>query len=266
VLAAISVEVAHDWVDYLAAAGGLAGVVGAGAAIVALVFAKGSAADARDSAAAARESLDIMRQSAADARDSAAAARESLDIMRQEAQVAKEERERLADVDITVEARARETSDSGPPRCVILDLSIANNGTRVADVFVCNFTVPDALLVRIAYSDGRDAPADKEPEYGRMVGASESGDLYSDCNIWLFKRGPIMIKGVIVRSLRIDRPPPGAYELEALIQQQDLPESYRNRYWTLTVPETGEGVTVTPTEPEDMPEHGTGLQPEIVLR
>ena len=62
------------------------------------------------------------------------------------------------------------------------------------------------------------------------------------------------------------RLPPGAYELEALIQQQDLPESYRNRYWTLTVPETGEGVTVTPTEPEDMPEHGTGLQPEIVLR
>lgn len=243
-LAAISVEVAHDWVDYLAAAGGLAGVVGAGAAIVALVFAKQSAADARGSAAAARESLCIMRR---------------------EAQVAKEERERLADVDITVEARARETSDSGPTRCVILDLSIANNGTRVADVFVCNFTVPDTLLVRIAYSDGRDAPADREPEYGRMVGASESGGLYSDCSIWLFKRGPIMTKGVIVRSLRIDRPAPGAYELEALIQQQDLPENHRYRYWTLTVPEAGEGVAVTPTEPEGMPEYGTGLQPEIVL-
>jgi hypothetical protein len=129
---ALPVEVVsthRDWLDYAAAAGGVAGVVGALVAIAALVLAKKSADDASISAKAAEKSLAIMSD---------------------EAQAARRLREQRADPVIELHAKNIEPSvriagEAVEATDIVLTLGFRNEGDRTAEYLTINFLIPDSL-------------------------------------------------------------------------------------------------------------------------
>jgi hypothetical protein len=237
-VAATSVEVVHDWVDYAAAAGGLAGVVGAGAAIVALVFASRSADDAIRSAEAAVRSANASEKSLelADA---------SLAILRREAEEAQKLRELRANLDVDLHVRAMGTSSDGPPGYIVLNLGITNkDGTRLADDVHVNLFVPLSFDIRSCTGDGVGV-SDK----GGVVEAAHAPELYSDFNIWTDKIDSVTVNVTILRYIRVDRPPPGRSLITARLFHGDLPGGQSNREWWIDVPAKGEVVAVERDDP-----------------
>jgi hypothetical protein len=228
-LAASQVEVVHDWVDYLAAAGGF---VGAGAAITALVFAKRSAGDATRSATAAEQS--------------AKAAGESLAFQRQDAEEARRQRELRADPDVELSARAMDASSERPPGRVILDLAITNeDGTRPAKRLLCNVFVEESLAINPCDGDGIDG------DKGRIITSSQTLGRYSDTRVWVDRIDRVERNITTLRHLRVDEPASGTYWILARLFHEDLQEGSREREWELFVPPLGEELTVKAVELEE---------------
>jgi hypothetical protein len=219
----------HDGLDYLAALGG---ILGALAAIVALIVAVRSAKAASRSATASEKSLEV--------------ADESLGIMRQEAQAAREERERHADVDFDLNVRVFETSADSPPGYVMLDVGVSNDGTRAADSVLCNFYIPKQLSVRSSGPDGSGSGT------GRLVSADQTFGKHKGDGFWADQYGPIGVGTITVRHLRLDRPPPGTYRLEASLYHDHLTNNERDRAWLIVIPADGGNVTLETVDPEEV--------------
>ncbi len=225
--AATSVKVVHDWVDYAAAAGGLAGAVGAGAAVVALLLAKSSAD----------------------------AAKKTLTIMQAEAQAAKDERERRANPQLELKVRSVGTSNSGPPTTVLLDFGFFNQGSRATVDLACNVLIPEPLIVVSCDSRGLDA------NVGRVYSAAETMGRFEGVSVWVYDVHPSLPETGITRQrhLRLERPQPGTYALEAWLVERDIPGGRRYLTWRLNVPATGGEADVHPVAPNP----DSGLSDEL---
>jgi hypothetical protein len=222
----------HDALDWAGVVGGIiggiAGLVGAGAAIVALTFAKRSAADAADSARSAEKDLEL--------------AEESLKIMREESQAARAERSRRAHPTVDPSVKAVGTRGDGPPADIVLTLRFKNDGNRPAESVVINVYVPAEM--NLATCDENGTP--DVPQIGQMIPGSEVGD--ASLNLWAHDIGTLVPGAITAVYLRVHRPSPGIWALSVLLLNEDLPERTTDRYWMLKVPERGAAVSLIPIE------------------
>lgn len=230
-LATLPVEVLsthHDWLDYVAALGGLAGGI---AGVAALIFASRSAEDAKRSATAAEKTAEI--------------AETSLTIMREEADVAREMRSRKADPVLILSAEVRGTTPDAPPTLVILRLAFRNEGDRVADQLMVNFLLPDVFNFIACDQDGNPTP-----DEGNIATTSEQLGDHIGAKYWWDEVGPLLARSVNkLQHLLINRPPPGEHVLKGVLMNEDLPGNERSWRWQLSVPQTGQHVTLTELQP-----------------
>jgi hypothetical protein len=204
-LAAVEVSVHHDWLDYLAALGGLAGGL---AGLVALVFAGLSKRDAGRSAAAAEAALAIMQ--------------------------------RRAHPSVEIAVRAFGTSDTAPPAQVVLTLGFSNDGTRVAERVVVNVLVPDTLSLEPSADEYGNSLARKgliSMSPNEVMGA-HTGAIY-----WADIVGPIDVGVHTPVYLRIQKPPAGDHALVVKLIHEDLPAELEVCR-VLHIPESGGDVTL----------------------
>jgi hypothetical protein len=223
----ITVSNHHDWLDYFAAIGG---IVGAFAAVVALIFAGLSKQDAARSADAAEATRKL--------------ADEEVGIMRTEADAAEHERGRRASPEIQISARGFKLPRDGPPLTIILTLGFSNeNGTRPVERVTVNLRVPNTMTLRECKDEyGNIETSDNVRPLSDLVVGDHRGAF-----VWHPTIGPIDRGVYIVRYLKLDGPRAGTHRIEAELVHRDLPGGRSLHAWTLVVPEAGDGIDLEPS-------------------
>jgi hypothetical protein len=215
-VSAVSVEVVsthHDWLDYVAALGGLAGGI---AGVVALIFAARSAGDASRSATASVQSAGI--------------AAESLTILRQEAQAAQEQRSRRAE--LVPSMRVVSTERGGGHARVVLELRVDNVGTRAASRLSISVGMPPSLRFVPSKPDG--SPEDDGQTYVGSWGPTGETVVRR----WDHDLGPLNPGAAVGQILVIDHATPGQYAIGVGMIHEDRHGTIEH-VWELIVPASG---------------------------
>jgi hypothetical protein len=216
------VSTRHDWVDYAAAAGGLAGVVGAVAAITALIFAKHSEDAARRSAKASEESL--------------ASANEALAIMRKESRVAEEMRTRRADPSLTLEAQSAGLTPGATFEDVYLHADFSNTGTRRAEHLIGSIAVAEGLKFFVCDDDGERVSEGKiRANFDTLDG--------EDVKYWVHEFDILVSVGKL-HYLRLIAPPAGSHTIRTWLAHEDIPGGNRVEHWRLQIGNIGQEPTI----------------------
>lgn len=224
---ALTVSVRHDWLDYLAAFGGFVGGI---TALIALFLAWQSKGAADRSAKAAEATQRL--------------ADEQVAIMRREAAATQAERSLRAAPEIQLSARAMLTSPNEPPDWIILTVGLSNaNGTRPVDRLTVNLLVPEVIAIEPSDEDGVPrlgaGGVMKSPDH--QLGGHRGAVYWYEKDI-----GPIGRREHVVRFVRLTRPRPGSYEIQAELMNDDLPDGHSFHAWTLEVPTSGDRVELRP--------------------
>lgn len=178
--------------------------------------------------------LALAIRSAKDASISAAAAEESLTIMRDEAKL----RARRADPVVFLSAAAIPTAvqDGNGRTDVLLTLGFRNEGERAAEHLNINFLIPEPLSWIAC--DGWGA----NNREGSIHGTAEQLDGSNGARYWRYEIDRLDPRGAVsrVHRLRIYQPWPKTYLLKGVLMQEDLPQGLREHYWRLDVTEQGD--------------------------
>ena len=223
-----TVHIAHDWLDYFEAIGGL---VGGAAALAALVFAGISKRDAGRSAGAAERS--------------AAAAEESLRIWREEAEAARTKRSLRAVPTIRLDAHFGGGAVNDVPSRIVLWAGFSNDGQRDAERVVVNIVVPDSLTIapcmdEFGLNSSQRGLVRKLPD--ARLGEHTGGVFWSD------DVGPVDVAVSKLLYFVVTPVVAGDHVIETTIAHADLPGRGTVANWLLRVSGALDAVEITQSE------------------
>jgi len=227
----IPVIVERDFVDYLAAAAAVIGVV-TGAIGLTLAWFLGR--DARRSAVAAEHT--------------SALAYEQVAIARREAEAAVAERGRRAAPTIQLWAYRKPAMiaiATIPLREFVLAISFSNDaGTRAVQRLPVRLRVPDYFGIYTCDQFGRNTARADDVRYSPQT---KLGD-HIGARVWDSTIGPIAPLEHDARYLLLTGARSGVHRLETEIVHEDLPDGGSTAAWDLTVPKARDRVVLVPAE------------------